>query len=80
MVTVELPLLAALVSSSILCIVWFSVLLIAECYTPECVEGMCTAPDVCTCDSGWTGSGCTNGNAQINAEMPSQNPPQISNL
>lgn len=26
---------------------------------PPCVNGTCTAPDFCTCDSGWTGPDCS---------------------
>ena len=29
----------------------------AECFQ-RCVNGRCTSPGVCTCDSGWTGSSC----------------------
>ena len=38
-------------------LLFFSYLKIAVC-TPECENGDCTAPDTCTCTSGWTGPTC----------------------
>ena len=34
---------------------------LAECITTQCINGDCTAPNVCTCFSGWTGAGCATG-------------------
>ena len=40
--------------------IFLSACLSAICY-PSCVHGSCAAPDYCSCDSGWEGVLCDDG-------------------